>query len=355
MNDMLQYLSPTGECQCDWSTVMTPSKLVHLYQQMVLVRVYDKKAIALQRTGQLGTYPSHLGAEAIGIGTGAAMQREDTLVPYYRDMPVQWMRGVSMAHNLLYWGGDERGSDFESPSGDLPFCVPIATQCTHAIGVATALKLQNKKQAVVVNLGDGATSKGDFYEAINCAGVWQLPVVFVVNNNQWAISVPRKLQSAAKHLVDKAVGVGIPGVLVDGNDVLAVYQSVTEALNRARHGLGATLIEMSSYRLSDHTTADDASRYRCADELQSAWEAEPIKRLQQYLHSSGWWDEQQEEGWLKECTHIVEQEVKHYQSVSQQPPESAFDYLYASLPAELESQRDALIQKAMGMEANRDE
>nr|WP_246616444.1 pyruvate dehydrogenase (acetyl-transferring) E1 component subunit alpha [Thaumasiovibrio subtropicus] len=351
---MLRYLALDGTSVKDWSTVMSSAYLLKLYQHMVLVRLYDKKAIALQRTGQLGTYPSHLGAEAIGIGTGAALEDHDTLIPYYRDMPVQWMRGVSMTHNLLYWGGDERGSDFPSLSGDFPFCVPIATQCTHAVGVATAMKLRHQRSAVLVNLGDGATSKGDFSESINLAGVWQLPVVFVINNNQWAISVPRKLQSAALTLIDKAKGAGIPGVSVDGNDVIAVYDSVKEALQRARRGLGATVIEMHSYRLSDHTTADDASRYRPEEELKAAWQAEPLLRLKQYLINARLWTDSKQHEWEQSCGRVIEDAVAQYHATMPQAPESAFDHLYAELPQELHQQRDALIQKAMRMEADND-
>nr|WP_086938744.1 pyruvate dehydrogenase (acetyl-transferring) E1 component subunit alpha [Thaumasiovibrio occultus] len=363
---MLQFLAPSGELLMPLPKGLNDNRLLEFYQQMMLVRLYDKKAIALQRTGQLGTYPSHLGAEAIGIGTGYAMEKADVLVPYYRDMPIQWVRGVSMEHNLLYWGGDERGSDFphlpipkspsianhtSHPSADLPFCVPIATQCTHGVGVAAALKIQQRKQAVVVNLGDGATSKGDFTESINCAGVWQLPVVFVINNNQWAISVPRKLQSAAHALSDKALGAGIPAMQIDGNDIVAVYHSVREALARARRGLGASVIEMISYRLGDHTTADDASRYRSDDELDQAWHNEPLRRLKAYLLQQRLWSEAQEAEWIAQCQQQIESAVANYLAVSPQPPEASVDYLYAQLPPEMADQRQALIRKAMQMEA----
>ncbi|WP_413110393.1 pyruvate dehydrogenase (acetyl-transferring) E1 component subunit alpha [Thaumasiovibrio sp. DFM-14] len=355
MNELIRFLSAQGVLLRDKPKGIDDQRILEFYQQMVLVRLYDSKAIALQRTGQLGTYPSHMGAEAIGIGTGYAMATDDVLVPYYRDMPVQWVRGVPMESNLLYWGGDERGSDFPSSSKDLPFCVPIATQCTHAVGVAAAIKIREQRRAVVVNLGDGATSKGDFTESINCAGVWQLPLVFVINNNQWAISVPRRLQSAAKHLADKALGAGIPAMRVDGNDVLAVYSSVHDALSRAYHGLGATVIEMDSYRLSDHTTADDASRYRDEEEYQHALRNEPLIRLKHYLVSVGLWTEQRDETWYKQCQQQVEQAVQRYQSVNSQAPESCLDYLYSVLPPELEADRDRLITKAMRMEADRDQ
>ena len=184
--------------------------LVRLYRQMVLTRLFDQKAVALQRTGRIGTYAPTLGQEAIGVAIGALMQAEDVLVPYYRDTAVQLMRGVKMEEILLYWGGDERGSAFADPAvaEDFPLCVPIATQALHACGVASAFKIRGEHRVAVTTCGDGATSKGDFLEALNVAGAWQLPVVFVVNNNQWAISVPRRIQCGAPTLAQKAIGAG---------------------------------------------------------------------------------------------------------------------------------------------------
>ncbi|ASM98752.1 pyruvate dehydrogenase (acetyl-transferring) E1 component subunit alpha [Vibrio vulnificus] len=355
---MHRFLDYEGNVQSPLPSWASGERLVQFYRDMLITRAYDNKAVALQRTGKLGTYPSHLGSEAFGVGIGHALKPSDVFIPYYRDMPAMWVRGIGMEKNLQYWGGDERGSDFcpeESHlhCADLPFCVPIATQCTHAVGVASALKIQGNHDAALVTCGDGATSKGDFLESINCAGVWHLPLVFVVNNNQWAISVPRQLQCAADLLSEKAKGAGIPGITVDGNDVVAVYDAVSNALGRARKGKGATLIEAISYRLSDHTTADDASRYRSADELKQAWQYEPIKRLQAYLTAQGLWNEELEQQWLAHCKQQVEQAVAHYLSLPPQAPESAFDYLYASLPTELHAQRDMLINKVMRMQGGK--
>ncbi|TOG68025.1 pyruvate dehydrogenase (acetyl-transferring) E1 component subunit alpha [Vibrio parahaemolyticus] len=339
----------------NWADIET---LVGFYRDMVLTRTYDQKAVALQRTGKLGTYPSHLGSEAIGIAVGRALKTDDVFVPYYRDMPAMWCRGIGMEKNLQYWGGDERGSDFapESspiPSRDLPFCVPIATQCTHAVGVASALKIQGNHEAALVMCGDGGTSKGDFLESINCAGTWNIPLVFVVNNNQWAISVPRSLQCAAEFLSEKAKGAGIPGITVDGNDVVAMYDATMTALERARKGKGATLIEAVSYRLSDHTTADDATRYRNADDVQTAWQFEPVSRLKTFLINQGAWSDEQEQQWQSDCKEQVELAVERYLNLPQQAPETGFDYLYESLPQELHAQRDELINKAMRMQGGK--
>ncbi|MGF1734423.1 pyruvate dehydrogenase (acetyl-transferring) E1 component subunit alpha [Photobacterium satsumensis] len=334
----------------EWADLTT---LKGFYCDMVLTRTYDNKAVALQRTGKLGTYPSHLGSEAIGIAIGRALKQSDVFIPYYRDLPALWARGIGMEKNLQYWGGDERGSDFspdDSHCRDLPFCVPIATQCTHAVGVAAALKIQGNHQVALVTCGDGATSKGDFLESLNCAGVWNIPLVFVINNNQWAISVPRSIQCGAELLSDKAKGAGIDGITVDGNDVVAMFDIVSQSLEHARKGKGATLIEAVSYRLSDHTTADDASRYRSEDELQQAWQYEPIKRLKAFLIEQGAWSEQDDLDWQTHCKEEIEKIVKKYQETTPQTPESAFDFLYEQLHEDLLSQRDHIINKAMRMQ-----
>ncbi|MCG7497696.1 pyruvate dehydrogenase (acetyl-transferring) E1 component subunit alpha [Vibrio sp. Of7-15] len=346
-----RYLDENGEQTRPLPDWADKSTLQGFYRDMVLTRMYDKKAVALQRTGKLGTYPSHMGAEAIGIAVGRALKQDDVFIPYYRDMPAMWARGICMEKNLQYWGGDERGSDFyhhqDAPCRDLPFCVPIATQCTHAVGVASAIKLRAEHNAAIVTCGDGATSKGDFLESINCAGAWQLPLVFVINNNQWAISVPRSLQCGAEFLADKAKGAGMPGIVVDGNDIIAMFDTLLSSLKRAREDKGPTLIEAISYRLSDHTTADDASRYRSEDELQQAWQYEPIKRLKAFLINQNWWTEEQEVQWHDHCKSLIEQAVENYQATLNQPPETAFDYLYESLPQELHEQRDHIINRAM--------
>ncbi len=324
--------------------------LLSAYRWMALTRLYDQKAVALQRTGQMGTYPSSLGQEAVGVAVGLAMSQEDTLVPYYRDHATLLIRGGRIRDLLLYWGGDERGCA-GGPKQDFPICVPIATQSSHAVGVASAMKIQGEANAVVTTIGDGGTSKGDFLEALNVAGAWQLPVVFVINNNQWAISVPRGIQCGADTLAQKGAGAGIPFVQVDGNDFCAVFQVLQEALKRARSGKGATLIEAVTYRLGDHTTADDATRYRSPEEVKVAWSNEPIKRLQTYLADRGWWTEDQEKAWQAECERQVEEGIDAYKSIQPEPAEAMFDYLYDEFPDVMSNQLDLLYQKVERMES----
>ena len=325
-----------------------PSELTSLYRAMVLTRTFDAKAIALQRTGRLGTYASSLGQEAVGVGAASAMQPCDVLLPSFREHGAQLWRGVTMKELFLYWGGDERGNDFAGPREDFPNCVPVGSHAPHAVGVALAFKLRREERAAVCIFGDGATSKGDVAEALNMAGVWTLPVVFIVNNNGWAISVPRARQTAAQTLAQKAIAAGMPGEQVDGNDVIAVRLVTEEALKRARRGDGPTLIEAVTYRLSDHTTADDASRYRDDAEVSRHWPFEPILRLRNYLTHSGAWGKEQEEQLLHTCTQEVEQAATEYLATGPQPRPAIFESTYAQLPADLIGQMAESPPQAMG-------
>lgn len=319
--------------------------LKKLYTLLVRTRIFDAKAIALQRTGKLGTYPSTLGQEAVGVGIGAGMFAQDVFCPYYRDVATQLWRGVKMSEILLYWGGDERGSDFSNPAvkEDLPLCVPIASQTLHAVGIATAMKLRKEKRVTVTTLGDGGTSRGDFYEAMNLAGVWNLPIVFVINNNQWAISVPRNEQSGALTLAQKGIAGGLLGEQVDGNDVIAVRYAVGEAVERARQGQGPSVIEAISYRMGDHTTADDAKRYRDLGEVEAHKKQDPIERLKKYMISKGEWDQNQDEILQEQMNTEVLEAVADYTNISKVTRESLFDYLYAELPHALYAQKEELL------------
>src|SRR5207244_8197414 len=205
-------------------------KLLALYRGMVLTRAFDLKAVSLQRTGRLGTYAVSLGQEAVAVGIASAMRQEDVLLPSYRDNGTLLWRGTKMEEILLYWGGDERGSRWSGPPHDFPFCVPVASQAPHAAGVAYAFRLRKEPRVAVCLFGDGATSKGDVWEAMNFAGVWKLPVVFVANNNQWAISVFFKLKTAYEMLAQKAIAAGFCGEQVDGNDVIAMRAAADEAI-----------------------------------------------------------------------------------------------------------------------------
>jgi 2-oxoisovalerate dehydrogenase E1 component alpha subunit len=338
-----RFLEPSGaEAAPLPDFARDPQALVALYRAMVLTRVFDAKAIALQRTGRLGTYASSLGQEAVAVGLAAAMRPDDVLLPSFREHGAQLWRGVTLKELFLYWGGDERGNDFAGPRADFPNCVPVGSHAPHAVGVGLAFRLRKESRVAVCVFGDGATSKGDVAEALNMAGVWKIPVVFVVNNNGWAISLPVAKQTAAATLAQKAIAAGIPGEQVDGNDVIAVRFAVERAVSAARAGAGPSLVEAITYRLSDHTTADDARRYRDDAEVSRHWHAEPIARLRNYLVTAGWWDKDKEERLLRECTLAVESAASEYLAMPPQSPASIFDHTFARIPAELIEQRESV-------------
>ena len=337
------YLAPDG-------TVLRPlpdfasdiPKLLALYRGMVLTRAFDLKAVSLQRTGRLGTYAVSLGQEAVAVGIASAMRQEDVLLPSYRDNGTLLWRGTKMEEILLFWGGDERGNLSSGPAHDFPYCIPVGSQAPQAAGVAYAFKLRKEPRVAVCLFGDGATSKGDVWEAMNFAGVHKLPLLFVANNNQWAISVPLKLQTASQTLAQKAIAAGFTGEQVDGNDVIAVRAAAEEAIAQARAGGGPRLIEALTYRLSDHTTADDAARYRPPEEVQTRWKEEPIARLRAYLVSQKAWGKAQEEELAAECQKEIEAAIERYLASSPRAPEMMFDHLYAELPRTYASQRAQL-------------
>jgi pyruvate dehydrogenase E1 component alpha subunit len=262
----------------------------------------------------------------------------------YREIGTQIWRGVRMVEILRYWGGDETGNDFVNTRHDFPWCVPIGTQTLHAAGAAMAFQIRKEPRCALAYIGDGGTSEGAFYEAMNVAGVRKLPVVFYVVNNRWAISVPLEQQTAAQTLAQKGIAAGIPGIQVDGNDILAVRHVLEEALQHARAGGGPTVVEALTYRLSDHTTSDDASRYRHSAELARGWAVEPLQRLRNYLIGLKLWDDAQEQTLKQECSVQVEAAVQDYFATPKAPVSAMFDHLFANLPKRIVEQRDAALQ-----------
>lgn len=345
----LGFLNPQGQLSAQ--TPMpecAPALWWQAYAHMSLTRRFDQRAIHLQRTGRLGTYASCYGQEAISTAIGLTLRPEDVLVPYYRDQGAQLLRGSDMRDILRFWGGDERGSSLPASSQDLPNCIPIATQIPHAAGIATAIKLRGETRAVLATCGDGATSRGDFYEALNLAGVWHLPLVVVVNNNQWAISVPLSAQTACRTLAQKAVAAGIPGIRVDGNDVLVLHAVVNEALARARAGKGPTLVEAVTYRLCDHTTADDMSRYADPAQRAAAEAQEPLLRLRQLLEANALWSPAREQALEDTQRAAIDVAVNDFLTNPGEAPIAMFDHLFAELPEELQAQRADFMKRQGG-------
>lgn len=344
--EYLQYLGPDGTLVREDLPEFAKDRrnLVELFKNMLMVRSFDTKAVALQRTGKLGTYASCLGHEATHIGIGSAMQYDDVFAPSYREYGAQFMRGVKQRDVLMYWGGDERGNDFSGPPHDYSWCVPIGTQCLHAAGAALAFKLRGEPRVAVACVGDGGSSKTDTYAAINSAGAFTLPFVQCIINNGWAISVPRSAQTGAKTLAQKGIAGGLECLQVDGNDIIAVVGAMEFALKRARNGHGGTVLEFVTYRLSDHTTADDARRYRDDAEVKAAWEREPFLRLRKFLTNEGVWSEAEESAWKEECNRLTDIEVNAYLETKSQPVEAMFDYMFAELPHDLAEQRAAALK-----------
>jgi pyruvate dehydrogenase E1 component alpha subunit len=344
---LLRYLDAQGQIVQELPRFAQDNdELLKMFGAMLRARTFDAKAINLQRTGKLGTYAPCLGQEATHVGVGAALRPEDSVAIVYREIGTLFWRGVRMKDVLMYWGGDERGNDFAGPQHDFPWCVPIATQTLHAAGSAMAFKIRKEPRCALAYIGDGGTSEGSFYEAINLAGAKQLPIVFVVVNNKWAISVPIEQQTAAQTLAQKAIAAGIPGIQVDGNDVIAVRECISRALATARSGGGPTVVEALSYRLSDHTTADDATRYRAEAEVAEAWKVEPMIRLRKLLVARGVLDEAREQAMKAEYSREVEAAVQEYLSTPKQSTDAMFDYLFANPPRQLEEQKQIAKQYA---------
>ncbi len=340
----LSILDESGTADAALLPSFSDDEIRRCYELLVLSRAFDTRALALQREGRIGTYPSILGQEAAQVGSALAIAKSDWVFPSFREMGMHITLGYPLDLLFRYWAGDERGMHAPDDLNIFPVCVSVGTHIPHAVGAALAAKLRGDPIAVVTYFGDGATSKGDFHEGFNLAGVYRAPVVFICQNNQWAISVPVARQTAATTLAQKAWAYGFEGVQVDGNDVFAVYRATSESLEKARSGGGPTFIECLTYRLGDHTTADDASRYRPAVELEAWRGRDPILRLRRYMEQKGLWSEaygkdvqQQAEARIDEAVHMAE---------SAPPPEPGemVDAACATLSPRLQRQRDELVQ-----------
>lgn len=322
---------------------LTDKDYKKMFELMLLNRIFDDKCLKLQRQGRIGTYASTLGQEACQIGSAYAMNDSDFMFPSFRENGVFIARKMPMEMILQYWGGDERGDKIPDGINNFTVSIPVGTQTLHAVGYAWAAKLKLDKTASIVYFGDGATSEGDFHEAMNFAGVFKLPVVFICQNNQWAISMPREKQTAAKTIAQKAIAYGFEGIQVDGNDVIAVYRATKEAVEKARKGNGPTLLELYTYRMSDHTTADDASKYRNEQEVKEWKEKDPIDRLRKYMQKKSYWTPEYEKQIIETFQMKVEEAVNKYEAMPKPNPADIFNYVYRDLTPELKEQRDYLI------------
>lgn len=315
--------------------------LEKFYRTMVLTRLFDDKALKLQRQGRMLTFGSCLGHEGCQIGSAFALEPEDWFFPYFREHGVQIARGIPMKFIYMYWMGSE-DANMNLPPKNFTVAIPVATQIPHAVGAAWAAKIKKQNIAVAVYLGDGATSEGDFHEGLNFAGVFKTPTVFICENNQYAISLPREKQTASKTLAQKALAYGFEGIQVDGNDALAVYSATKDALKKAKSGGGPTLIECFTYRLGAHTTSDDPTKYRQNAEVEEWRKKDPIKRFRIYLEKKGIWSQSYEEKLLKEALEEVEKAVEEAEAYNP-VVENMFNYVYAEITPGLKEQMDELL------------
>ena len=338
--EMWHVLDDAGRVREGHDPGLGDGDLRRIYGLMATTRAADIKAFKLQRQGRMGTYAPSRGHEACQIGSAFAMGKDDWLFPYFRDLGMYIALGYPLALYYHYWMGHEAGLRTPEGLNIFPLAIPVASQIPHAVGAGMAANIRRLSLAVVTTFGDGATSEGDFHEALNYAGVFKTPNVFICYDNQFAISVPRSKQTAAATIAQKAVAYGFPGVLVDGNDVLAVYAAVREAAGRARTGGGPTLIEAFTYRLADHTTSDDATKYRDGGDV-AAWEKkDPILRFRAHLKTRGLWDEAFEKSVQDEAAATVEKAVAEAEAMPPASLEDLFAYTYASMPPGLKEQLD---------------
>jgi pyruvate dehydrogenase E1 component alpha subunit len=341
-----QVLTPEGELEGE--PPLEVEECVRLYRAMVGARLYDRKGTALQKQGRLATYAPFEGQEAAQIGSAAALRPDDWMVATYRDAAAMAFHGYPRTLLLLGRMGDERGGSPPEVVNVLPPSITVGAHMLHAVGLGWAERLQGRDRIALTYFGDGATSEGDFHEAMNFAGVFQTPVVFLCENNQYAISLRRDRQTASSTIAGKAEGYGIPGVLVDGNDLLAVHSVTSEAVHRARSGGGPTLIEALTYRLGPHTTSDDPRRYR-SDEEEAEWrERDPLLRLRRYLTAIGAWSDERQQAVEAEESAAIEAAVEEAESVPPQEAREVFRSMFAQMTPQLEEQQRSLLEALEG-------
>ncbi|HEY9772781.1 MAG TPA: pyruvate dehydrogenase (acetyl-transferring) E1 component subunit alpha [Planktothrix sp.] len=325
---------------------LNADELKTLYRFMLMARRTDERMLNMQRQGRIGTFPQSSGHEAISIGSAFAVKKTDWVVPAYRELAGMLYRGWPLETILLYWQGLEEGARPPEGVNDLPICVPVASQLLHASGIGMAMNIKNEKNVVVTYFGDGASSEGDCHEALNFAAVFDAPVVFVCLNNQFAISVPIAKQMRNETVAQRAIGYGMQGIRVDGNDVLAVYLASKEAVERARAGKGPTLIEALTYRFTPHTTADDPKRYRNEEDAKMWAKREPIIRFKKYLLDKGVMSEKDFVAMDEEIEAHIKAAVEKSEAMARTDeyshPLTMFDHLYSEIPPCLQEQRDEL-------------
>ena len=350
ISDKVEYLSilnEKGQLDSKLEPDIPAEVLVKIYRTMLLARRFDERLLNLQRQGRIGTFAPISGQEASHLGAVAPLRSSDWMVPAFRETGADIWRGRSLESVIIYYNGFNEGGEIPPEMNNMPISVPVGSQVLHAVGIAWAMKYRGKDDVAVAFFGDGATSQGDFHEGLNFAAVFRAPVIFVCQNNQWAISIPRSAQTRSKTLAQKAVAYGMPGIQVDGNDILAVYAASEEAIARARAGDGPTLIECVTYRMSVHTTADDPKRYRSDAEVEAWKKRDPLIRLKRYLEHkrvvAGEYFDKVEAEIQEEIQSAVDRAENQMKEMVD--PMLMYDHLYAEMPPYLSTQRQAFNQR----------
>lgn len=355
--DLLHVIDAEGRRVSDDAvTTLTEAELLEMYEYLVLARRFDERAVSLQRQGRIATYAPMGGAEGLQVAAAMALSDDDWLFPTYRDHATKHVHGMSFASMLATLRGQANGFDVPEDVRVLPEYIPIASQLPQAVGAAMATDYRGEPDVHLVTMGDGATSEGDFHEALNFAGVFDAPVVFLCNNNQWAISVPAEKQTASETFAQKADAYGIPGVRVDGMDPLAVYDVVSKAVARARDTDSdlprATFIEGVTYRLGAHTTADDPDVYR--DGVPEAWaERDPVPRMEKFLRNEGLLDDELDAEIRERVEEELREAIYEAEHWNDEEPEEMFRHVYEEESPELTRQREQLtaMREKLGDEA----
>jgi pyruvate dehydrogenase E1 component alpha subunit len=337
---MLQVIDNNGKViSKELMPKLSDDEMLKLYKDMLFVRTLDHMIVSYQRQGRVYTYPPNYGQEAIGVAAGAVLRHDDWLVPAFRELGAWLAKGATMKDVFMFNMGFEEGTKFAGANHMLPSSVPIASQLLHAAGIGYAIKYEKKDEVVMAFVGDGGTSEGDFHEALNFAGVWKVPVIFVVQNNQYAISVPVKMQTASINMAIKSKAYGIKGIKVDGNDIFAMLTAFRYAHEYARKESQAVLIEAVTYRKGAHTTSDDPTKYRTTEE-EKKWDLnDPLRRMKLFLEKKKLWSDAQEEKLVDEYNKEIDRQFMETEQTVTYPLEDAFKYTYAEMPQELRDQQ----------------
>lgn len=342
----LSILDEQGNLDKELEPNIPEETLLKMYRTMVLGRRFDERMLIMQRQGRIGTFAPIRGQEA-QVGAVAALEPEDWLVPSFREMPSEVYLGKPLESALMMYGGFNEGAHMPEDLNILPISIPVGSQMLHAVGIGYAMRYRRESKVVMTFFGDGATSEGDFHEAMNFAAVLQAPVIFMCQNNHWAISVPRSKQSRSETLAQKAIAYGMPGMQVDGNDVLAVFSAAKEAIDQARNGKGPSMIELLTYRMGVHTTADDPKKYRPQEEVEEWEKRDPITRFAKYLSDRGLLDEEKSKGIEEDARAEIKKAEERWREFADRKvdPLVMFDHLYAELPPYVARQREELARE----------